>query len=149
MDPAAVLALCHEHAGAEAETQTERVLATLVDEPRFEFFPMGSSLSGHQAIERFYREEYPRFARQVAGYELLDEWANERTSIQEYTIDVSEPDGTARYHVISMMPVDEATGLLTGERLYCDDRLVRALLGSLVEQLEPILPGASPSAVRE
>lgn len=148
MDPAAVLALCHEHAAAEAETQMERVLATMVDEPRFEFFPMGVALSGRQAVERFYHEEYPRFAKQVADYELLDEWANERTSIQEYTIDVAGPDGTVCYHVISMMPVDERTGLLTGERLYCDDRLVHALLGSLAERLEPIAPGAASPAGR-
>ena len=45
MDPQRVLDLCHEHAGAEAELDIDRVLATLVAEPTFEFFPMRKALS--------------------------------------------------------------------------------------------------------
>jgi hypothetical protein len=37
-----------------------------------------------------------------------------------------------------MMPGDDATGLLTGERLYCDEGFVRSLLGPLFDLLEPI-----------
>lgn len=138
MDPQTLLALCHEHAGAEAELDMDRVLATLVPEPRFEFFPMRRAVSGRAAIERFYREQYPAFAPRVRGYEVLGEWTNEVAALQEYTIDLAEDDGrVVTYHVISMMPGDDATGLLTGERLYCDDGFVRALLGPLHDLLEP------------
>ena len=138
MDPQTVLALCHEHAGAEAELDMDRVLATLVPEPKFEFFPMRRALSGRAGIERFYREQYPAFAPKVQGYRVVGEWTNELAALQEYVIDVLEDDGTtSAYHVISMMPGDDETGLLTGERLYCDDGFVRALLGPLVELLEP------------
>jgi hypothetical protein len=37
-----------------------------------------------------------------------------------------------------MMPGDDETGLLKGERLYCDEGFVRALLGPLFDLLEPI-----------
>jgi hypothetical protein len=37
------------------------------------------------------------------------------------------------------MPVDEYAGLLTGERLYCDEGFVQELLGPVGELLEPIL----------
>ena len=138
MDPQRVLALCHEHAGAEAEMQMDRVLATLVPEPRFEFYPLSKSISGRANIERFYREQYPKFAPQVVGYEVIGEWTNELAALQEYTIDVAEDGGeVTKYHVISMMPGDDETGLLTGERLYCDVGFVRALLGPLFELLEP------------
>jgi hypothetical protein len=139
MDPQRVLALCREHAGAEAEYEVDRVLATLVDEPRFEFFPLRMHITGRGPIEKFYREQYPKFGPTVAGYEVLGEWTNEIAALQEYTIDVSETDGsTTRYYVISMMPGDDKTGLLTGERLYCDEGFVRALLGPLFDLLEPI-----------
>ena len=141
MDPQRVLALCHEHAGAEAEMQMDRVLATLVPEPRFEFYPACKAIAGRANIERFYREQYPRFAPRVVGYEVVGEWTNEVAALQEYTIDVSEDDGrVTRYHVISMMPGDDETGLLTGERLYCDEGFVKALLGPLFELLEPVDP---------
>jgi hypothetical protein len=138
MDPQRVLDLCHEHAGAEAELDMARVLATLVPEPTFEFFPMRMAISGRAAIERFYHEQYPAFSPKVTGYRVVGEWTNEVAALQEYVIDVAEDDGsTATYHVISMMPGDDATGLLTGERLYCDEGFVRALLGPLFELLEP------------
>jgi hypothetical protein len=139
MDPRAVLALCHEHAGAEAEFDIDRVLATLVSVPRFEYFPLALSLSGWATIERFYREQYPRFAARVVGYRLLGEWTNEEAALQEYVIDVRPDHGASvAYHVVSMMPVDEAAGLLTGERLYCDEGFVRALLGPFYDVLEPL-----------
>ena len=139
MDPQAVLALCHEHAGAEAEFDIARVLATLTPAPRFEFFPLAKSVSGWENIERFYRDQYPRFASQVVGFELLGEWTNEHAALQEYVIEVrDEDDRTASYHVMSMMPIDGEAGLLTGERLYCDAGFVRALLGPLCDLLEPV-----------
>jgi hypothetical protein len=139
MDPRAVLALCHEHAGAEAAFDIDRVLATLVPVPRFEYFPLAMSLSGWATIERFYREQYPRFAAGVVGYRLLGEWTNEEAALQEYVIDVRPDHGRrAAYHVVSMMPVDEDAGLLTGERLYCDEGFVRALLGAFYDALEPL-----------
>jgi hypothetical protein len=140
MDPQAVLALCHEHAGAEAEFDIDRVLATLVPIPRFEYFPIAKSVSGRANIERFYRHQYPKFVPLVVGYELLGEWTNEHAALQEYVIRVHEDDHrTAAYHVVSMMPVDEGSGLLSGERLYCDESFVRALLGPLWHELEPVV----------
>jgi hypothetical protein len=108
--------------------------------PRFEFFPLAQSLSGWANVERFYRDQYVRFARRVTGYELHGEWTNEDAALQEYAIEVRDDDErtSTTYHVISMMPIDDATGLLTGERLFCDTGFVRALLGPLVELLEPV-----------
>jgi hypothetical protein len=139
VDTPAVLALCREHAAAEAEMDLERVLATLVPDPRFEYLPRGGVMAGWAKVERFYLEQYPRFARRVVGFELLDEWANSRAALQEYTITVADKE-RATFHVMSMMHVDQASGLLTGERLYCDEVFVRVLLGPLYDLLEPLEP---------
>jgi hypothetical protein len=139
MDRHVVLALCHEHAAAEADFDVDRVLATLVPEPRYEFYPLARSVSGWANIEHFYRHQYPRFVPLVASYELLNEWSNEVAALQEYVIGVRQDvDQVAAYHVVSMMPVDEELGLLTGERLYCDEGFVKALLGSLCDLLGPV-----------
>ncbi len=141
MDPQRVLALCQEHAGAEAAEEMDRVLATMVAEPVFEFYPMKMKIAGRTNIERFYREQYTLFSPLVVGYQVLSEWTNEYAALQEYWIDVTDdtaPSGMTRYFVMSMMPGDDESGLLTGERLYCDDGFVRALLGPLYACLEPI-----------
>lgn len=139
MDPRAVLALCHEHAEAEAEFDTDRILATLAPMPRYEFFPLAKLVTGWDVVERFYRHQYPEFVTRVTGYELLGEWTNEHAAVQEYLIEVGEVEHrTSGFHVLSMMPVDEGTGLLAGERLYCGDGFVRTLLGPFFELLEPI-----------
>jgi hypothetical protein len=139
MDPHRVLELCQEHAGAEAVEDIDRVLATLCPEPRFEFFPMAKQVRGWDNIEAFYRTQYGKFSPLVVGYEVIGEWTNEIAALQEYVIDVNEQGTVNRYHVVSMMPADEASGLLQGERLYCDDGFVHALLGPLVDLLEPIV----------
>jgi hypothetical protein len=39
---------------------------------------------------------------------------------------------------VSMMPVDEVSGLLAGERLYCDEGFARCLLGPLWEETQAV-----------
>lgn len=134
MDPAAVLALCHEHAAAEAVFDVDRVLHTLVPDPVYEFYPANRSLTGWEKVETFYRVEYPRFAMTVARFELLGEWVDEQAALQEYVIDVrpqADVETTMSCRVLSMMPVDPERGLLRGETLYCDEAFGRHLLGSL------------------
>ncbi len=139
MDPQAVLALCHEHANAEARFDIDRVLATLVPVPRYEFFPLAMSVTGWANVEHFYRRQYPIFAQQVVGYRLLGEWTNAHAAVQEYVIDIEQEGAPAvASHVVSLMPVDAEAGLLSGERLYCDEGFVRSLLGPLYDLLEPI-----------
>jgi hypothetical protein len=141
VDPAAVLALCHEHAAAEAVFDVDRILRTLVPGPVYEFFPSNRSLTGWDRVETFYRVEYPRFAATVTSFELLGEWVNEQTAIQEYLIEVRQrpsDERTTPFRVLSMMPVDPQRQLLRGETLYCDEEFGRHLLGSLWEETTTI-----------
>lgn len=141
MDPVAVLALCHEHAAAEAELDIDRVLATLVPDPIYEFHPAARSLSGWAAIEDFYRNQYRRFVACVTGFEMGGEWANGHGAIQDYVIEVRGSDGhPVRHRVLSMMPVDEVTAKIAGETLFCADEFARLLLGPLWEATKPLAP---------
>ena len=97
------------------------------------------SMVGWENVERFYRDQYPAFVPLVLGYKVLGEWTNEHAALQEYAIDVRQDGARAvSFRVMSMMPVDEQSGLLSGERLYADDEFVRTLLGPLFEVLEPL-----------
>ena len=109
MEPNAVLALCHAHAEAEAAFDIERVLDTLVIEPRYEFFPLLLALTDRPVVERFYRQAYPCLAAQVVGYELLGGWSNESAAIQEGRIE-------ARGHESRTVPhrVNVSVGGLAG-----------------------------------
>jgi hypothetical protein len=141
LDPAAVLALCHEHAAAEAAFDVDRILRTLVPEPIYEFYPANRSLTGWERVETFYRVEYPRFAATVTNFEVLGEWVNEKAALQEYVIVVRGQEGAeppVPFRVLSMMPVDGERQLLKGETLYCDDAFGRHLLGSLWAETTPL-----------
>lgn len=143
MDPSAVLALCHEHAAAEAVFDVERILRTLAPAPVYEFYPANRSLTGRARVEIFYRVEYPRFAATVTDFEVLGEWVNERAALQEYVIVVreDETETPVPFRVLSMMPVDGERQLLKGETLYCDEAFGRHLLGSLWAETAPLAGG--------
>ena len=69
----------------------------------------------------------------IVGYELLDEWANERAVAQEYDISVAV-GGTAETHrVIGILFAEESPAgtLLGGERIYASERCVRQMAGDL------------------
>jgi hypothetical protein len=141
MEPAEVLALCREHAAAEGEFDLDRVLATLVPDPTYRFFPASRALTGWRDVEDFYRLEYPRFARTVTSYEVLQEWVNATSALQEYMIgmrDDAKGGVVTTYRVMSMMSVDHELERITGETLYCDEGFVRQLLGSLWDRTVPL-----------
>ncbi|WP_420637766.1 hypothetical protein [Candidatus Poriferisocius sp.] len=137
MEPDAVLALAREHAAAEALGDADRTLATLCPNPVFEFFPSRLTIGGWDNIETFYREQYPRFATKVTGYEVLGEWTNDHTAIQEYQVEIAGDEGPETYRVMSMAPVSPE-GKLAGERLYCDEGFIRHLLGPLFGLCQPL-----------
>ena len=83
-------------------------------------------------------QEHARAEAMLDMDRTLAEWANEDTAIQEYRVDIAAPAGAERYRVISMTPV-RSDGLLLGERLYCDEGFVRALLGELFDPCEPVV----------
>ncbi len=133
-----VLALCRRHVEREVAQDVDGVMATMVAEPRFEFYPVRRAITGAAAVRRYYEDFYPPMATRAVEYERLGEWASESAALLEVMIGLSGSAGVERYHVLSIFPVDDGTGLFSGERLYCDEGFVRALIGDLFDELEPI-----------
>jgi hypothetical protein len=137
MTPEEVLALAREHADSETALDADRTMATLGDDPRYEFYPARLQARGRAIAERYYREEFPRFLRTHArAGETLGEWATEDAAVLEHLLTVDVDGVRKKFHVLTVFPV--RGGRFAGERLYCDDELVRLLLGDLYDLLEPI-----------
>ena len=134
------------HARLEAENDLAGTLATLVDEPVYEFWPMGWKMRGRDHVTRYYEHLLGRFVPAPRGYELLAEWVNESSVAQEYRIDVGvEGGGVESFRVIGVLYVADggAAGLLGGERIYASERCSRLMAGD--DLIDEISRGARPA----
>jgi hypothetical protein len=133
-----MLELGRAHAGAEARADLEATMATMVAEPFYEFHPIGLSLSGGDAVRRWYRQFYESFLPKTAGYRLLEEWVTERSLAQEYDIALRIDGAVESFRVIGILYAEGE--LLGGERLYASERFFRQLAGPMFEELAPLAP---------
>lgn len=140
-----MIELGHRHARLEAEKQLEPLMETMVDEPIYEFHPLGRMMRGGNRVKRYYTQFMARFMETIIGYELLDEWANERSVVQEYDITVDTGQGPETHRVVGILFAEGE--LLGGERVYGSERICRMMLGELFDELEP-LPNPSGSGGR-
>lgn len=123
------------HARLEAQGDLEATLATLVEEPVYEFWPMGWSMSGRERVRRYYEHLLGHFVPQTRGYRLLDEWVSRTSVAQEYEIQVEAEGGALESHrVIGVLFADGP--LLSGERIYASERCVRQMAGDdLIDEI--------------
>jgi len=133
----ALIEMARAHAHAEARGDLAGTLATLDPEPVYELLPMGVTLSGSAFARSYYERFFAECMPQFVGYELRNEWVMDDGLGQEYRIDVAAHDGTRRHDILGILTFGEH-GLLSGERLYASDELLRFLFGPL---LTPPSPG--------
>jgi hypothetical protein len=120
--------IAHAHAEAEARDDFETTMATLEADPVYELLPMGVAFRGRDAARTYYEHFFSTVKSLVVGYELRNEWVNDRGLAQEYRIDFRGPGGTVESHpVMSILTFGETA--LSGERIYASDRLLELLLG--------------------
>ncbi len=127
--------LGERHAGLEARGDLEGTMATLVDDPVYEFWPVGRVLRGRPGVERYYRHLFSRFIPSTRSYKLVAEWVSSSSLAQEYEIEVEADGRVERHRVIGIL---QASGsLLGGERIYASKRCLRLMLGDLFDELGP------------
>lgn len=121
------------HAELEARGDLEGTMATLVDPPRYEFHPLGLVMSTTLQVHRYYEHLLGSFVPMTRGYELLEEWVNETSLAQEYSITLGTPEGEETHRVIGVLFIDEASkangGRLGGERIFASERCSRLMVG--------------------
>ena len=131
-----VEALAMRHGELEAECDFEPLMATLIDEPIFEFHPPGGALIGGDTLRRYYRRFLDEFMPLVESTAMLGATASEDAAVHEYQICL-RVDGELQYHQV--VAVLYASGdLLGGERLYGSEALLKLMLGPMIAELKPI-----------
>ena len=124
------------HAELEALCDLEGVLATLVPEPRYEFWPMGFQMSGGQTVRRYYEQLFAHFISRTRSYQLVAQWLDETAVVQEYALDL-EVDGSIESHRILGILYAEGDRL-GGERVYASEHCTRRMVGDLLDDLTPV-----------
>lgn len=126
--------LVHKHVEMETHFDLEGVLETLVDHPVYEFYPMRLKLEGKENIREFYREHFDKFFPRIHSHNLINEWWGPQTACMEYDVYLKAPLDPNRVYRI-MVVLTAKGSLLTGERFYAEEELVRLMTGSTFHRL--------------
>lgn len=139
-----LVALAMRHANLEAGSDAGPVLATLEDDCVYELQPVGRCITGIDSARRYYGHFFNSFRPLVAGYALRSEWVEDAGVGQEYTIWTRSGAGGAleRHEVIGILTFGRR--LLSGERVYGSERLLRLMFGPLYEEAVPTPVGVPP-----
>jgi hypothetical protein len=131
-----MLDLGRRHAEAEAQSDLEGTMVTMVAEPRYEFHPAGLEMKGGDRVRRYYTQFYERFLPMTVGYRLLDEWVNASSLAQEYDIDLRVDGSVETFRVIGILFAEGE--LLGGERIYASEQMIRHMAGPIFDELVPL-----------
>jgi hypothetical protein len=131
-----MLELGRLHAELETRRELDPLMETLVPEPVYEFHPLGMRMSGGDRVRRYYAQFFENFMEKIVGYELLDEWVNESSVAQEYSITVQVDGAPETHRVIGILFAEGE--LLGGERIYGSQRIVQLMAGEIFDELEPL-----------
>jgi len=133
----AAVAVAHAHAAAEGGGDMAITLATLCDDPVYEFQPIGRVFRGKDTARRYYEHFFSNFSPLTESFEIRGEWTTSEGLGQEYTLWLRLPDGTRERHEIIGILLFGPSGL-TGERVYASERLLRLMLGPIFDETTPL-----------
>ena len=136
LDVAGVRALGYRHAEVETAGRMEETMATLVEHPVYDFFPVGLRLEGAGAVRAYYEHLFEHFLPFVETTELIGEWVGEDALVQEYVVQLRKDGVAERHFILGTLCVDGR--LLGGERIWGSEHTLRRLLGPLYDELAPI-----------
>ena len=136
LDPEQVRSLGRYHAEVETAGQMEETMATLVEEPIYDFFPVGLRLQGAAAVRRYYQHLFDHFLPSVKDSEVIGEWVDEHALVQEYVVHIHHEGREERHFLTGILYVEGDK--LGGERIWGSEVALRRLLGPVYPELTPI-----------
>lgn len=127
----------HAHVAAEGASDFEATLATLEGEPVYELLPVGRRMKGMDAARRYYRHFFaniqPRMNMDKAV--VHGSWLGETGLAIEYTVWFRGEDEVERpYRILGILTFGKTA--LTGERVYADEALLRAMFAPIWDEME-------------
>jgi hypothetical protein len=120
--------LVQKHADLETKLDLEGVLATLVDNPIYEFHPDRLRLEGKENIREFYQNHFDSFFPLIKSHVLINECWDIHSACLEYDLYLKEPYDPNRAYRINVV-LTEKNSFLIGERFYVENELARLMAG--------------------
>ncbi len=130
-----MLDLGTRHALIEGRCDLDGVMATLGNDPVYEFYPLRRRMRGRAAVRHYYEHLMAEFIPRASSV-LVQAWGNESSVAQDYEINIATDDGEEHHRVLGILVGDRK--FLSGERVYGSERVIRLMLGRLFDELEPI-----------
>ena len=109
-------------------------MATLNDNPLYEYPTLGKRFSGRNNAKRFYEYFFKNFSPNVVEVRLIREWANDTSVAQEYDITLSFSGVKETHRVLGVLFVEGDK--LGGETVYASEKAIRRMLGPIFDELE-------------
>ena len=97
-------ALGMKHAQLEADGDLDGTMATLVDDPVYEFWPSGRRMTGTDQVRRYYEHLVSDFMPSQIGYAMVAETVSPEALSQEYMIELRGESGPERHRVLGGAP---------------------------------------------
>ncbi len=129
------------HSQAEEVRDLAATIATVIEDPVYEFQPMGLVMRGRDKVEAYYRHLFESFNPSVESAELISFLANSDSVAEEYQMGVRVDGVLEQIRVLGIMLISADEDLLTGERIWGSERAIRLMMGDDVyDSLEPLHP---------
>jgi hypothetical protein len=120
--------LVKKHADLETQLDLEGVLATLVENPVYEFHPDRLRLEGKDNIRQFYQDHFEYFFPLIKSHVLINECWDHNSACLEYDLYLKAPYPPDRAFRTTVV-LTEDNSLLIGERFYVENELARLMAG--------------------
>lgn len=134
-----LISIAHQHAETEStQDDVDVILATMEGEPTYEFHPLGMKFTGMVNTRRYYEHFIKYFRPKAVNFKALSVSMGTEGVVQEYDVSVlHEGDDAPTSHRIIALLVFGQNGL-SGERMFSDEKLFRAMIGPLWSELRPV-----------
>jgi hypothetical protein len=119
----------------ERAADVDAILAAFVDEPVFEFHPIGRRLVGPERVGLLYEHMLADFMPRIVRVEVGITLSTAVDLMKEQSLRLRLDDGTARTFQ-TVVVTGTADGGLWGQRFYAATEFFRLLLGELLEDAE-------------
>jgi len=127
------------HATLEGAGDLDGTMATLVEVPVYEFWPMGKKMVGGDRVRRYYEHLIKDFIPNQIDYTLIEETLSPGALSQEYVIRINGPNGPESHRVLGVLyAAKDSPGLLGGERIWGSEEFLRQMIGPIWDELETI-----------
>ncbi|MBJ18965.1 MAG: hypothetical protein GY910_06215 [bacterium] len=134
-----MLELGTRHATLETEGDLDGTMATLIEHPIYEFWPIGKRMVGRERVRRYYEHLIDEFMPRQIGFTMIEETISPGALSQEYIIEMKGSGGPEFHRVLGILiGAPDSPGLMSGERIWGSEDFLRQMIGPIWDELEVI-----------